>query len=214
MTERIVYLTGATGGIGGAISQELANRGGYRICSLTSRLENLPDLEAEILSLLKTHPPSVLIHAAGYGVFRPHEELKPQEIQKMVTVNLTAPMVLDGLCIRALRENRGHIIHLSSIEATRSSKWSALYSATKAGLRSFNHCLHEDLRKSGVAVTCINPDLTRTGFFDDLEFQPTADPDSAIDPQEIAQLVASILENRAVISDITLRPRRLGIEKK
>ncbi len=212
--KKIVYLTGSTGGIGRAISQVLESSGRYTIVPITSRLENSQALQSEITGLIKHTPPFALIHAAGFGQFKPHEEIAPKTIEKMVQVNLTAPMLLANLCIRSLRIQQGHIIHIASVEATRSARWSALYSATKTGLRAFSHCLYEELRKSGVRVTCINPDLTRTGFFDSLDFQPAVEADAALDPLELAQTVQLILESRGVISDVTLRPRKLGIEKK
>lgn len=208
-----IYLTGATGGIGSAIARILSADAGYRIVPIVSRLENSEALEAEVKDLLVSKPPFALIHAAGFGEFRPHEELSSECIQKMIQVNLTAPILLARLCIRFLRERQGHIIHIASVEATRASKWSALYSATKAGLRSFSLCLFEELRKSGIRVSCINPDLTRTGFFDDLSFKPSDDPDAAIDPEELALLVLHILESKSVISELTIRPLKASVDK-
>ncbi|KGE72068.1 SDR family NAD(P)-dependent oxidoreductase [Spirochaeta lutea] len=210
---KILYLTGSTGGMGRAIHAELASRPQYRVVPVLSRLENQEALVREVESLLEESPPWGIINAAGFGMFRPHEQISPRDIQNMVAVNLTAPMVLAKLCLPAIQKNSGRIIHIASIEATRSSKWAALYSATKAGLRSFSLSLQEDLRRFGAGVTCINPDLTRTGFFDNLEFRPSPDPAAAIEPAELARIVADILEQPNIVTEITIRPPILGIQK-
>ena len=207
-----IYLTGSTGGIGLAIENLLSQRG-YRIFPITSRLENTNALTAEIHHLRSIAPLDVLIHAAGFGLFGPLEELTTKDIEQMVAVNLTAPIILANLCLRDLKSRRGHIIHIASIEAVRSARWSALYSATKGGLRHFSQTLYEEVRKAGVKVTCINPDLVRTPFFDALHFAPADGDEYALDPKEVAETVLEVLDHPGVITELTIRPVKLGIEK-
>ncbi len=208
-----VYLTGSTGGIGQAIAQRL-QRDGMHIVPLRSRLEDVAALQDEVRSLRQETPPDALIHAAGFGRFAPHETLSADDIVRMVAVNLTAPILLANLCLRDLRERRGHIVHIGSIEATRSARWSALYSATKGGLHHFSLALYEEVRKAGIKVTILHPDLVRTPFFDALDFAPEDGDDCALDPAEIAQVVSDILARAGTITELVIRPRRLGIRKK
>ena len=102
----------------------------------------------------------------------------------------------------------------ASVEATTHSKFSALYTATKSGLRDFGLCLFEELRKSGVGVTTINPDLTQTSFFDELQFEPSSKEDTFLLPETIAQTVIDILNTKGVITDITVRPQKFALQKK
>ncbi len=132
----------------------------------------------------------------------------------MVAVNLSAPMILSKLCLPGLKKTKGHIINISSIEATRHSRFSALYSATKSGLRDFSLSLFEELRKSGVRVTSINPDITRTGFFNSLPFGPSDDELCYLNPDDLALMVQTALETRGVVTDLTIRPQKVGIDKK
>lgn len=208
-----VYLTGSTGGIGSAVAS-LLEKNGFHIVPVTSRLEDTQALVSEIQTLRKRVLPDVLIHCAGFGRFVPHEELSPAEIARMVAVHLTAPMILANQCLRDLKENQGHLVHLCSIEAVRSSKWSALYSGTKAGLRQFSLSLYEEVRKAGVKVTCIHPDLVRTPFFDRLNFEPAQGDEYALDPHELANTILHVLQNPGVITELTIRPVKLGIAKK
>lgn len=205
-------VTGYSSGIGKAICDELSNE--YNIIKLQSRLDNLERVEKEIKEILKTKDINLLVNAAGVGVFDPHEEINLVKIQELISVNLTAPIVLSNLCLRSLKQTQGHIINITSIEATKHSKFSALYTATKSGLRSFGLCLFEEVRKSGVRVTSINPDITKTSFFDELKFEPSNKEDTHLLPQTIANAVREILQTNAVITDMTIRPQRFEIKKK
>jgi len=162
-----VIITGHSSGIGKSISL-LLEQNGYNIIKLKSRLENISQIEKEIKSILSSYNIDILINCAGVGVFQPHEELSLSKIKELIDVNLTAPIVLSNLCLRSLKKTQGHIINITSIEATKHSKFSALYTATKSGLRDFGLSLFEEVRKSGVRVTSINPDITDTNFFDNL----------------------------------------------
>jgi len=208
-----VILTGSSGGIGSAVAERL-NENGYRVFPVKSRLEDIPSLEKEIKSILSDYSINVLINCAGYGIFQPHEEISPEDIKSLIDVNLTAPLVLSGLCLRSLKASGGHIINISSIEATRHSKYSALYTASKSGLRDFSLSLFEEVRKSGVKVSSINPDITNTHFFDKLNFGPGDDSSSYLDPEDIAAAVLTVLQSEGVVADITIRPQRAGVTKK
>ena len=211
--EKIAIVTGYSSGIGKAIC-EMLEQNSYEIIKLQTRLEDTTALEIEVKELLKANDINLLVNCAGIGVFKPHEEISIAKIKELIDVNLTAPIILSNLLLRSLKKTKGHIINISSIEATRHSKFSALYSATKSGLRDFGLALFEELRKSDVKVTTINPDLTKTNFFDDLQFEPGQNENSYLEAKEIAKTVMNIIEFDGVVSDITVRPQRLEIKKK
>ena len=206
-------LTGSSGGIGSAISVQL-KEAGYSVLTLKSRLEDFQSLQAEVHKILSAGDIDVLINCAGFGIFQPHEEISVSQIRQMVEVNLTGPMVLVNLCLRSLKKTGGHIISISSVEATRHSKFSALYTATKSGLRDFSLSLFEEVRKSGVKVSSINPDITRTAFFDELSFEPAADSSAYLNPDEVAGAVLTVLKADGAITDLTIRPLKSGVKKK
>ncbi|WP_458701026.1 SDR family NAD(P)-dependent oxidoreductase [Sulfurospirillum sp. 1307] len=213
-------LTGVSSGIGKAIKNELENNGykvygiGRKNCEIICDLEDSKTLHVKIKEFLKTTDIDLLINCAGVGVFEPHEEISFKKIEELISVNLKAPILLSNLCLRSLKKTKGQIINISSIEATRHSKFSALYSATKSGLRDFSLALFEEVRKSGVRVTSINPDLTKTAFFDDLKFEPSDDKECFIEPEEVAKMVCDLIDSSFVTTDITIRPQKLGIKKK
>jgi len=206
-------VTGYSSGIGKAICEEL-EKNDYNLIKLKSRLENINEIEKEIKEILLSFEIDLLVNCAGVGIFQPHEEISLRKIKELIDVNLTAPIVLTNLLLRSLKKTKGNIINITSVEATKHSKFSALYTATKSGLRDFGLTLFEELRKSGVGVTSINPDLTTTSFFDDLQFEPSTKEDSYLLPTTIAKTVIDILNTNGVITDISIRPQKFEIRKK
>jgi short-subunit dehydrogenase len=117
--------------------------------------------------------------------------------------------------LRALKRNRGYIFNICSISGIKSAPFGAVYGATKAGLRHFGKSLFLEARKSGLRVVNINPDITDTPFFNDLNFKPSNDPLSYIKPQSIANLIEEILgKDELVVTDITIEPQLFKIEKR
>ncbi len=216
---KTALITGSSSGIGKAI-YDILSENGYKVYGISRKdgdiicdLKDLKALHVKVRELLRKNDINLLINCAGVGVFEPHEELSLQKIEELIDVNLKAPIVLTNLCLRSLKKTKGHIINISSIEATKHSKFSALYTATKSGLRDFSLSLFEELRKSGVRVTSINPDITKTAFFDNLNFKPSDDKQSYIDPKDLAKEVLNIINSPFVTTDITLRAQKFAIER-
>ncbi|MDD3324489.1 MAG: SDR family NAD(P)-dependent oxidoreductase [Sulfurospirillaceae bacterium] len=215
-----ILMTGGSSGIGKAIKDILTCKDyqvfniGRKEADITCDLRDTEALETKVKEWLKTHEVDVLINCAGIGLFDPHETLSIAKIKNLIDINLTAPIVLSSLCLRSLQKTQGHIINITSIEATRHAKYSALYTATKSGLRDFGHCLFEEVRKSGVKVTSINPDMTQTPFFDELHFKPSDDEATHLLPQTIAKSVWDVLQIQGVVTDLTIRPQKVGIAKR
>ncbi len=203
-------ITGSSSGIGKAIKEKLQENG-YKTLSLNSRFEDLNALSKEVKEL--NEPLDALIHCAGFGIFEPLESMSAEQIDKLIRVNLTAPAVLTSLLLKNLKKQKGHIITISSIEALKHSKFSAVYTASKAGLRAFSLSLFEEVRKSGVRVTNINPDITKTPFFDKLHFSPSDALDAHLLAEDIADMVWQVLKFNGNVSELTLRPQRFEIKK-
>ena len=108
------------------------------------------------------------------------------------------------------------MIAIGSFSAHESSSFGAAYAATKAGLEHFQRSLFDEVRKSGVKVTTITPDITRTSFYEHLYFYPEESEAVAVTPQCIAQAVMQVLLQRegTVTTQITLRPERLQLGKR
>ncbi|MDF1881313.1 SDR family oxidoreductase [Sulfurimonas sp. MAG313] len=226
---KVALITGSSSGIGQAIKDTLLSMG-YRVYGLARRtqvkeknfvplvcdISDAVQLEKSIQILLKETDINLLINSAGLGYFEPHEELSVTQIKEIIDTNLTAPILLTSLCLRSLKKTKGKVINISSIEALKASKFSAVYSASKAGLHHFGSSLFEEVRKSGVQIVSIHPDLTQTSFFDNLHFKPKDNEMMSLKPEDIAQSVQDILNMREGVSitEVTIRPQYFGISKK
>jgi short-subunit dehydrogenase len=226
-----VVVTGASSGIGKAITTMLLTLG-YSVFgvsrSITEKLfssEHFTPIQADLSSqketlklcdFLKKEDVFILINAAGFGKFEPHEELNAKTITEMTFLNLTAPMLLTNATLRSLKKNEGYLININSIEALRASKFAAVYSATKAGLHAFSDALFEETRKSGLSITNVNPDMTESAFYNDLRFDVSSKEDEKLFANDIADAVEHILTMRkgAVVSEYTIRSLKFGISKK
>lgn len=175
-------LTGATGGIGHAIARRLHAAGSSLILT-GRRAEVLEPLAAElgarslVINLADRDEVQRLIDEAGdvdvlvanaalpaSGDFL---EFRPDQIDRALEVNLRAPMMLSyTLGERMAQRRRGHIVLMSSLSGKSGQAGSALYSATKFGLRGFGQGLRGDLAKRGVGVSVVFPGFIRdAGMF-------------------------------------------------
>lgn len=158
----------------------------------------------------------ILVNNAGTAYYGLHEELNPRKIQEMVRTNLEAPMILTQQLLRDLKRNAGCVINIVSVTAHQSNPHGCAYGATKAGLAGFSHSLFDEVRKYGVRVAAIYPDMTKTELYRNADFTVGEETESYLLPGEVAQAVEFILNQREglVVSDITLRPRLHRIRRK
>jgi len=170
----------------------------------------------KVCEMLRDESIYILVNCAGFGKFEPHEELSAKSIKDMTFLNLTSAMLLSNTLLRSLKANEGYLININSIEAIRSSKFAGVYSATKAGLRAFGDSLFEETRKSSLSVVNINPDMTKSAFYDELRFDVSDKDDERLLASDIADALTHILSMRkgAVVSEYTIRSLNFGISKK
>ena len=175
-----VLLTGATGGLGHAIARALHTRGahliltGRRVEVLDGLVEELGErVEARALDLSdsgsvggfceEVGDVDVLVANAGLPGTGRLEEYEPEQIDRVLDVNLRAPVhMTHALLPGMLARGRGHLVYISSMSGKVATARSSLYNGTKFGLRGFAYAVREDLRDTGVGVTTVFP-----GFISD-----------------------------------------------
>jgi uncharacterized protein len=221
-----VVLTGASGGLGHAIARAVAPRSADLVLTArrTEVLEPLAaDLGARVVGcdLSRREDVERLISEAGRvdvliaNAALPASgfllELTQPEIDRMLEVNLRAPIALARAFARGMVERgRGHLAFISSLSGKTASPASSVYSATKFGLRGFALGLREDLRPHGVGVSVILPGFIReAGMF--AESHASLPPGVGTrSPEEVARaVIAAIERNRAEMAVAPL-PMRLG----
>jgi short-subunit dehydrogenase len=177
-------LTGATGGIGQATALALAGKGA-RVLVSGRRADMLDEVRARLgegaeclpADLAERHEVAELAERAGAvdvlvaNAALPGsgkvEDFTPEQIDRALEVNLRAPIQLTRALLPGMLERgRGHFVLVSSLSGKVASARSAIYSATKFGLRGFAAGLREDLAGTGVGVTVVYPGfVSEAGMF-------------------------------------------------
>jgi hypothetical protein len=110
-------------------------------------------------------PIDILINNAGFGAHGEFARMSEQEILGQIHLNITALTELTRLFLPAMVQRRsGRIMNVASTAAFQPGPLMAVYYATKAYVLSFSEAIANELRGSGVAVTCFCPGATHTGF--------------------------------------------------
>jgi short-subunit dehydrogenase len=110
-------------------------------------------------------PIDVLINNAGFGAYGEFATMPEEEILGQIHLNITALTELTRLFLPAMFERRsGRIMNVASTAAFQPGPLMAVYYATKAYVLSFSEAIANELRGSGVTVTCFCPGATHTGF--------------------------------------------------
>jgi uncharacterized protein len=210
---RSVLLTGATGGIGAAIARALHARGasllltGRRSEVLETLRSELGDRAEVIVADLadrddvaglceRAATVDALVANAALPASGRIEEFTPEEVDRALDVNLRAPVQLGRAAAPAMAERRlGHLLFVSSLAGKVASPGSALYSATKFGVRAFAAALRQDLYGTGVGVTTVFPGFVRgAGMFADADVKlPTGV--GTVTPEQVAEGVVRGIEH-------------------
>ncbi len=211
-------VTGSTKGIGKAVADMLEKRGMtvIRADRSVADLRDIDSITRAYSEIAKTHKPAILVNAAGCAYYGLHENITPKQIKEMCDVNLTSPLIITNLLLPSIREQKGFIINISSVSAVNVNTHGAAYGATKSGLDSFGRSLWAEVRKHGVRVVNIRPDMTRTELYRNADFEASGDAGAALDPDDVANAVSDVLDMKegAVITEMTITPQFVRIQKK
>ncbi|MGT2907175.1 SDR family NAD(P)-dependent oxidoreductase [Streptococcus dentiloxodontae] len=191
--QRIIMITGASGGLAQEIVKHLSNND--ELILLGRSKERLEEIYAHVpnkncIALDITDDKAieelvtdlyqqfgridVLINNAGFGEFKAYDCYDAQHIREMFDVNTLATINFSRLIGQKMAEQRrGHIVNIASMAGLIASAKSTVYSATKFAVIGFSNALRLELRVQEVYVTTVNPGPVATKFFE------RADPSGA-----------------------------------
>ena len=188
MTERIVFLTGATSGIGAACARLFAASGARVV--LTGRKPDLLDALARELAPARVHTAILdvrdraavsavvaslpaefaavthLVNNAGLALgIEPAHESDPVEWETMIDTNVKGVVhctraILPGMVAR----DHGHVVNIGSVAGSYPYPGGNVYGATKAFVHQLSLNLRADLVGKNVRVTCVEPGMVETSF--------------------------------------------------
>ena len=184
-------VTGATGGLGGAIARALHAKGAHVALSGT-RAEKLKALAAELGGNAFVTPcnlsdgeavdalpgqaaealgGSVEILIANAGITRDGllMRMKQDDFDNVIKINLESFFRLSKACLRPMMKARsGRIIGVTSIVGVTGNPGQTNYAASKAGMIGFSKSLAQEVASRGITVNCIAPGFIRSPMTDGL----------------------------------------------
>jgi uncharacterized protein len=190
-TRRTALITGASGGIGLEFARLLAADGHNvvlvarnlgRLHSVADKLPRPNTIEIQCLTADLSQPRGaerlwselqaagvsidILINNAGAGIYGPFDEHDPEQLSRMIQLNVVALTDLTRLALPAMRQHGwGQILNVASLASYQpGAPWIAAYYASKAYVLSLSKGLARELAGTGVSVTALVPGPTETSF--------------------------------------------------
>ena len=191
-------VTGATGGIGRALCEELKREGAIPIYLSRSTEPFAADLTCYASAsqafdaIYKTYGPvDGLINSIGEFKLAPLHALSSEDIERQLAINLKA---LIFCCKCAQLKQAGHIVNIASSSYIRGRQNYSIYSSAKAAVVNFTQGLAEE--RPDLYINAIVPQRTLTSMR--LENFPDEDPETLLQPTEVAQEITALLKDTAL----------------
>jgi short-subunit dehydrogenase len=209
----VCLVTGASSGIGRATALRLT-REGARVVALgrdRTALESLGAWRLVVADLAEAGAArgvadeagdiDVLVNNAGLGWAGPFPEMVSDEIERLVRVNLLAPVLLARALVPGMiARGRGHVVNVASIVGHTGGRGEAVYAATKGALVAFTESLRLELAGSGVRVSLVTPGVIQTRFFERRGAPYARRWPRPIPPERVADaVVAAVRRGRAEV---------------
>lgn len=231
MSKRIVWVTGASTGIGFETAKVFA-KAGYIVHATARRKSRLVKLvnelkfagyeayamvcniqsERSVFSakkkiIEKSGAIDILINNAGVTIFKTLLETKSPEFDSILDTNLRGSyLALKAVLPGMVKRRKGHVINILSVAANTIFEESAVYSASKAGLLAMSNVLREEVRRYNIKITNVLPGNVDTPMWD--AKIRSRYKNRMISPVEIAGIILSTAEQpkRVVMEDVVIRP--------
>lgn len=234
---RIVWVTGASSGIGQALGWEFASHGDHVILSartessltdLHTKLENI-DRRSRVLlcdvrdeqsvslaarEILNVHGRlDILINNAGITVFKEFLNTSVQEFDDILATNLRGVFLTTRSVLPSMVERGdGLIMNVVSYAAKATYTDSSVYSATKAGVSSMMEGLRAEVRRKGIKIVNVFPGAVKTPIWN----QKVTDRygEQMMSPADVARTIydVSCQSRSLMVEEITVRPQGGDLE--
>ena len=186
LEQRRALVTGASGGIGGAIARQLHAQGAHVIlsgrrkdaldqvaadlqerCSVVVADLGASDGVAALLEAVGEDGPDILINNAGLTRDNLAMRMKDEDWQEVLDVNLSSGFrLIRGLLRGMMKRRYGRIINITSIVAVTGNPGQANYAAAKAGMIGMSKALAAEVASRGITVNCVAPGFIETAMTD------------------------------------------------
>lgn len=184
----IIVITGASSEIGLAIARRLSTLGKPMLLHCNSHPERLEGINAEVIRAdfsvredierfaAALHDTEILVQAAAFTQTGLLPQLEQDSIDRMLSVNVSAPTricqaVIPQMCLK----RRGIIVNISSVTASRVFRGQTVYGGTKAYIETLTKGIAAEYAKKGIRCNCIAPGSIDGGSLRQLIIQTGSD---------------------------------------
>jgi len=232
--DRIAVVTGASSGIGRAISLGLATQGAT-VCVVGRRLDALENvaecaratsprvlvhqadltLDEDIQGLVmrlkdEAGHVDILVHSAGVIALGRVETTSVKELDWQYSVNVRTPYILTQALLPMIRACRGQIVFMNSTAGRNAAPGVSQYAATKHALKALADSLRGEVNADGIRVLSVFVGRTATPMqaaVHEIEGRPYT-PETLMQPEDVAAVVINALRlpRSAEVTDISIRP--------
>jgi NADP-dependent 3-hydroxy acid dehydrogenase YdfG len=232
LKDRKVVVTGATSGIGLALVKAL-HAAGAKLLAHGRTAEKVDALRASASGIgtfaADVREPDfakrlvasaveqiggcdVLVNNAGIVWAGPAERATPEKISEMVAVNIDSPFKVAHEAIAHFKkQNSGHLINVTSIVGLKARIYSGIYSGTKHAMEALSDSLRQELARTQIQVSCIEPGMTLTGLHRDFKEHPmkTMQVETPLSAEDIADAIIFTMTrpSHVTIANLVILPK-------
>ncbi len=173
-----ILITGATGGIGGALVKKFISLGGTVVGTGTKQekldalKKNYPDLKIKKFDLAEHSGIEkfiesaisemggldILINNAGVNADNLSLRMKDEEWKKVIDINLSSTFLLSKYAIKKMLKNKfGRVVNITSIVGHTGNLGQVNYSASKSGIIGMSKSLAIEYAKKNITINCVSP---------------------------------------------------------
>jgi uncharacterized protein len=191
---KIILLTGATGGLGLQFAEQLLDLGGHLIVAdlkqeslnrfnnyagkgkilgtIAGDISTKEGTERFLADVRKFVPcPDIIINNAGIAQAGAFGDVPLDRWEKLMNINLISPMRICHYFLPDMKSRgSGHIVNVSSVAGIVPLPGGASYTASKHGIKGFSDAIREDYRSHGIFVSTVHPFFTRTAILQSERF--------------------------------------------
>ncbi len=224
MTSGTAVVTGGAGGIGRAVLTRLRADGFHTVSWDLADVVPEADLALQVdvtdhraLADAVRHTTAAMgrisalvINAGILGPVAPVWEVPPDQVRRVLDVNLTSAFLTAGAVVPAMLVNagpdRGRIVVMSSLQAKEGTTLAGPYAASKAGLIAMTKVLAKELAGHGILVNAVTPTVVRTAMEQSITSERRADLLARIplgrflEPAEVAEMVSWLCSGACTFS--------------
>ena len=224
----VVFITGASSGIGAATARA-ASRAGARVVLTARREDRIKELAGELGDALAVSCDvtdrgqvesavtaaaghfgriDVLVNNAGQGLQATIDAIDPGDFRAIIELNLVAPLVVMQTVLPVMRhQGHGTIVNISSGTTFGAIPGTAAYTATKYGLEKLTDIARAELADKGIVVSTMLPFLTDTEFTSAIragtgEAQALYDSLGTQSPGQVADAILDLIRSGDARADL------------